>query len=75
LVDAIARAPSNQQPLQAPVTARVEFRRGAEPAGTLELAAGQVRWRGAGRADGATIQVDAALVQAAQDEISAMLPR
>lgn len=75
LVDAIARAPSNQQPLQAPVSARVEFRRGAEPAGTLELASGQVRWRGAGRIDSATIEVDAALVQAAQDEIGALMPR
>lgn len=75
LMDAIVRAPPGQESLQAPVTARVEFRRGAEPAGTLELAAGQVRWRGAGRVDSATIQVDAALVQAAQDEISALLPR
>lgn len=69
LAEAVARAAQGSEPLAAPVTLRIELRRQGLPAGVLEVAGPQVRWRGL------TGRPDPALLLALEQEAARLLAR
>jgi hypothetical protein len=77
LVEAMARVAQRQEPLEAPVTVRVELRSGGEAADVLELAGDQVRWtrERAGRRESFTARPEPEQLEAARKEISRSLQR
>jgi outer membrane biosynthesis protein TonB len=75
LLNAMIREAQSQQPLEVPVSMRIELMREAEPAGAIDLAGPQVRWTPAGRGGSFTARPDEARLQALRDEIGRLLQR